>query len=187
MPLTIPLRSWPVLKIWAEKPIPTTVVGHRHVGSFWEAASLSQGAWWDQDFISISPAPEICARPPCCTPLIPFCDREGACSVASLCDPMDWSPPGSSVHGILQPRILEWVAVSYSQGSSRPRDGPCVSCPGHIRRNGRDLLFLASSSLSLALFSAWRSWWIPCDWLVMAAAAGQAASATLGRAGSVCP
>ena len=46
------------------------------------------------------------------------------CSVAkwcpTLCDPVDCSPPGSSVHGILQARILEWVAISYSRGSSRP-------------------------------------------------------------------
>ena len=40
----------------------------------------------------------------------------------TLCDPMDCSPPGSSVRGILQARILEWVAVSSSRGSSRPRD-----------------------------------------------------------------
>ena len=39
-----------------------------------------------------------------------------------LCDPVDCSPPGSSVHGILQARILEWVAVSFSRGSSPPRD-----------------------------------------------------------------
>ena len=36
----------------------------------------------------------------------------------TLCDPMDGSPPGSSVHGILQARILEWVAISFSRGSS---------------------------------------------------------------------
>ena len=46
------------------------------------------------------------------------------CSVAQSCltlyDPVDCSPPGSSVHGILQARILEWVAVSSSRGSSRP-------------------------------------------------------------------
>ena len=35
-----------------------------------------------------------------------------------LCDPMDGSPPGSSIHGILQARILEWVAISFSRGSS---------------------------------------------------------------------
>ena len=43
---------------------------------------------------------------------------------------MDCSPPGSSVHGILQPRILEWVAISFSRGSSRPRDQTCVFCIG---------------------------------------------------------
>ena len=40
----------------------------------------------------------------------------------TLCDPMDCSPPGSSVHGILQERILEWVAVPFSRGSFQPRD-----------------------------------------------------------------
>ena len=43
---------------------------------------------------------------------------------------MDCSPPGSSAHGILQARILEWVAISSSRGSSRPRDQTCVSCIG---------------------------------------------------------
>ena len=40
----------------------------------------------------------------------------------ALCDPMDYSPPGSSVHGILQARILEWVAMPSSKGPSPPRD-----------------------------------------------------------------
>ena len=40
----------------------------------------------------------------------------------TLCDPMDCSPLGSSVHGILQAGILEWVAIPYSRGSSQPRD-----------------------------------------------------------------
>ena len=43
-------------------------------------------------------------------------------SCQTLCDPMDCSPPGSSVHGISQARILEWVAISFSRGSSWPRD-----------------------------------------------------------------
>ena len=43
-------------------------------------------------------------------------------SCLTLCDPMDYSLPGSSVHGILQARILEWVAISFSKGSSWPRD-----------------------------------------------------------------
>ena len=48
-------------------------------------------------------------------------------SVVSLCNPMDCSPPGSSVHGIFQARILEWVAISSSRGSSQPRDQTQVS------------------------------------------------------------
>ena len=48
----------------------------------------------------------------------------------TLCDPMDCSPPDSSVYGILQARILEWVAISYSRGSSWPRDWTGVSCIG---------------------------------------------------------
>ena len=50
-----------------------------------------------------------------------------------LCSPMESSPPGSSVHGIFQPRMLEWVAISCSRGSSRPRDlthVSCISCIG---------------------------------------------------------
>ena len=46
----------------------------------------------------------------------------------TLCDPMDYSLPGSSVHGILQARILEWVAISSSRGSCRPRNQTQVSC-----------------------------------------------------------
>ena len=49
-------------------------------------------------------------------------------SCLTLCDPVDCSPPGSSVHGILQAGILEWVAISFSRGSSRPRNRNCVSC-----------------------------------------------------------
>ena len=49
-------------------------------------------------------------------------------SCLTLCDPMDWSPPGSSVHGILQAKILEWVAISFSRGSSRPRDQTLLCC-----------------------------------------------------------
>ena len=45
----------------------------------------------------------------------------------TLCDSMDYSPPGSSVHGILQGRTLEWVAVPSSRGSSQPRDRTHIS------------------------------------------------------------
>ena len=46
----------------------------------------------------------------------------------TLCKPMDCSPPGSSVHGALQARILEWVAISFPRGYSGPRGGTCVFC-----------------------------------------------------------
>ena len=46
----------------------------------------------------------------------------------TLCDPVNCSLPGSSVHGILQARILEWVAVPSSRGSSWPRDQTHISC-----------------------------------------------------------
>ena len=49
-------------------------------------------------------------------------------SCPTLSDAMDCSPPGSSVQGILQARILEWVAMSSSRGSSQPRDQTQVSC-----------------------------------------------------------
>ena len=45
----------------------------------------------------------------------------------TLCDPMDRSSPGSLVHGILQARILEWVAIPFSKRSPRPRDQTQVS------------------------------------------------------------
>ena len=49
-------------------------------------------------------------------------ESEVAQSCPTLCDPMDCSLPGSSLDGILQASVLEWVAISFSRGSSRPRD-----------------------------------------------------------------
>ena len=54
-------------------------------------------------------------------------------SCPTLCDPMDCSPPGSSVHGSLQARILEWVAMPFSSGSSWPRDWTRIS---YVSRTG---------------------------------------------------
>ena len=56
---------------------------------------------------------------------------EVAQSCPTLCDPMDCSPPGSSLHGILQAIVLEWVVIYFSRGSSKPRDQTQVFCiPG---------------------------------------------------------
>ena len=62
-------------------------------------------------------------------------------SCPTLCDPMDWSPPGSSVHGILQARMLEWVAMLSSRGSFRPRDQTWVSCVSCFFPIGRWVLY----------------------------------------------
>ena len=70
--------------------------------------------------------PRFCA---CCA---------GAQSSLTLCDPMDCSPPGSSVHEILQTRILEQVAISSSRGSSPPRVWTYFSCVSWI---GRRILY----------------------------------------------
>ena len=63
----------------------------------------------------------------CCSGFFTCC-----CSVTKLCLtllwPMDYSPPGSCVHGISQARILEWVVISFSRGSSRTRGWTHVSC-----------------------------------------------------------
>ena len=54
-------------------------------------------------------------------------ESEVAQSCPTLWDPVDCGPLGSSIHGILQARILEWVAISFSRGSPRPRDQTQVS------------------------------------------------------------
>ena len=70
-------------------------------------------------------------------------------SCPALCNPMDCSPPGSSIHGILQARILEWVAIPFSRGSSQPKDQTRVSCISCI---GRQILYHWATWKSLLLF-----------------------------------
>ena len=72
---------------------------------------------------------------------------EVAQSYPSLCSPMDCSLPGSSVHGIFQARTLEWVAISFSSGSSRPRDRTWLP---HCRQN---LYFLSHAAAAKSLQS----------------------------------
>ena len=84
---------------------------------------------------------------PFCNPLFPYqvysalsvsyllSSESGNCclvakSCLTLCHPMDCSPPGYSIHGISQARILEWVVISFSKGSSWPRDWTFISCIG---------------------------------------------------------
>ena len=79
-------------------------------------------------------------------------------SCLTLCDSMDCSLPGSSVHGTLQVRILEWVAIHFSRGSSQPCDRTQVSCiagrsepPGkaRVRSQGSSYFLLSPTCLCL--------------------------------------
>ena len=81
-------------------------------------------------------------------------------SCLTLCDPMDCSPPVSSVHRILLARILKWFALSSSRGGSRPRDQThvsCISCIGkwvlsHLAtQEGSSLLVSSRINLSFQL------------------------------------
>ena len=71
-------------------------------------------------------------------------------SCPTLCKPIDCSPPGSSVNGIFQARILQWVAISSSRGSSPPRDRTRISCVSCIGR--RILYHCASWEIPKVLF-----------------------------------
>ena len=61
-------------------------------------------------------------------PFIEESESDVAQLCPTLCDPMDCSLLRSSIHGIFQTRVLEWVAISFSRESSRPRDRTWVSC-----------------------------------------------------------
>ena len=78
---------------------------------------------WKHQFFSAQPS--LWSNSHICTWLL---EKPCVCLVAylcpTLCNPMDYSPPGSSVLGISQAKILEWVAISSSRGYSRPRDQP---------------------------------------------------------------
>ena len=67
-------------------------------------------------------------------------------SMPNLCDPMNCSLAGSSVHGIILARILEWIAVSSSRGSFCSRDQTCLSCGSRI---GRLIRYLCTTWESL--------------------------------------
>ena len=84
-----------------------------------------------------------------------------ACSVAqsclTVCDPIDCSPSGSSVHGIFQARILDWVAISSSRGSSWPRDQTWVSGVSYV---GRQVLYhwATKEEINFLLFTSLIFW-----------------------------
>ena len=88
----------------------------------WVSAKMSppQGGPW----LPTMHCPRL--HPASCLSLCCFCLVTKLCLV--LCNPVDSSLPGSSVHGISQTRMLQWVAISFSSGSSQSRDQTRVSC-----------------------------------------------------------
>ena len=79
----------------------------------------------------------------CCLPIFVL----SCFSHIQLCDPMDSSSPGSSIHEILQARLLEWVSISFSRGYSQPRDQTHLSCISCI---GRQVQILPLRNIPLA-------------------------------------
>ena len=73
---------------------------------------------------------------PCWRTKIPHAGMLNLCP--ALCDSMGCSPPGSFIHGVFQAKILEWIAISYSRGSSQNRDRTHVS---YISCMGRQVLY----------------------------------------------
>ena len=80
----------------------------------WKALQGIQKVSWRCDTSTLMLMRRVCAAK-----LLQLCP--------TLCDSMDGSPPGSCVHGILQARIPEWATISFSRGSSQPRDQTCIS------------------------------------------------------------
>ena len=94
--------------------------------AFWQSALfwiLFQDICWGQVSFPCIPAGLVKRKCSCERK-----EREVAQSCPTLCNPVDCSLPGFSVHGILQARILEWAAISFFRGSSQPRDRTRVSC-----------------------------------------------------------
>ena len=90
--------------------------------------------------------------------LICCCCCLDAQSCLALCDPVDCKQPGSSVLGITQARIMEWVVISFSGGSSRPSDQSCVSCKSPALQ-AKSLPLSHQASNIFADCSIW-VWWL---------------------------
>ena len=96
-------------RVWRKVNLPTLLVGiEPDIATMENSMRVS---------VCVSVCVCVCVHTPVC-----------AQSCPTLCDPLDYSQPSSSVHRIFQVRILEWVAISFSRVSSLPRDQIRVSC-----------------------------------------------------------
>ena len=122
LPITLPYPmdqrtgTWHRLDL-SQSPSPcTTIAAQRWLSQTPLRISLSSSSWWST--LSFDMAK-----------LLLFSRQSVSCSwCLTLCDPVDYSPSGSSVHGILQARIPEYVALLFSRGYSWPRSWTWVSC-----------------------------------------------------------
>ena len=140
-------RSWPAEKEWNWEANVSWQCPGFNCGLPWDTARL--GSFLQFGYMSqcvcvcVSVCVCVCTRT--CSVVSDWSDSahtkcslalRGAWMPAQLCltpcDPMDSSPPGSAVHGILQARIVEWVTISSSRGSSWPRDQNFLSCISYI-------------------------------------------------------
>ena len=87
-------------------------------------------SWWAWAECQLRTSGFLCSKfmDPILGPVASYVQAQWLQSCLTLCNPMNHSPPGSSVHGILLARILEWVAMPSSRGSSPHRVQTCVSC-----------------------------------------------------------
>ena len=88
---------------------------------FLTLTSSVKPSWILNKCSKVQPMPLLIRAPEVSPSIFSTCVCERLSHI-QFCDPLDWSPPGSSVHGILQARILEWVTMPSSRGSSWPRD-----------------------------------------------------------------
>ena len=109
-------------------PFPAPLPSLENMGGNWKSQGFNCGLVFLETTPIQKPCTENLLSRTKDVPHGSVCHTQLLQSCLTLCDPMDSSPPGSSVHGILQARILEWFSMTASRGSSQPRDWTWVSC-----------------------------------------------------------
>ena len=105
---------------------PASLMSSALAGVFFTTSAIWEAIYINFHIIFHNSVLQVLNTVPCAIYIVHGCSVPKSCP--TLCDPMDCGLPGSSIHGISQTRILEWVAISFSRGSSRSRDRMHVSC-----------------------------------------------------------